>query len=136
MSICFADNLNCGLFLYGEASRRAELMKCAAFSGWCLTSKLTGPEQWDGICASVFASANTGTLCRVRLSDLLGVDIYVLLLSRVNLAGNMQSFLPTKETESSLTSWRMLAKVRGNSENDLSCSQTTWSESVIPSINE
>ena len=40
-----------------------------------LTSKLTGPEQRDGICASVFASANTGTLCRVRLSDLLGLSL-------------------------------------------------------------
>ena len=38
-----------------------------------LTSKLTGPEQGDGICASVFACTNAGTLCRVRLSDLLGL---------------------------------------------------------------
>ena len=34
-----------------------------------LTFELTGPEQGDGICASVFASANSGTLCRVRLSE-------------------------------------------------------------------
>ena len=38
-----------------------------------LTFELTGPEQRDGICASVFAGTNAGTLCRVRLSDLLGV---------------------------------------------------------------
>ena len=38
------------------------------------TSKLTGPEQRDGICASVFAGTNAGTLCRVRLSALLGHD--------------------------------------------------------------
>ena len=38
-----------------------------------LTFELTGPEQWGGICASVFASANSGTLCRVRLSEWLGV---------------------------------------------------------------
>ena len=44
----------------------------AAF-GCGLTSKLTGPEQRDGICASVFACTNAGTLCRVRLSDLLGL---------------------------------------------------------------
>ena len=44
------------------------------------TSKLTGPEQRDGICASVFAGTNAGTLCRVRLSDLLGVAVYVHLM--------------------------------------------------------
>jgi len=47
--------------------------------GWSVaftvTSKLTGPEQRDGICASVFASTNAGTLCRVRLSDRLGVTL-------------------------------------------------------------
>ena len=37
-----------------------------------LTFELTGPEQWDGICASVFAGTNSGTLCRVRLSEWLG----------------------------------------------------------------
>ena len=36
-----------------------------------LTFELTGTEQGDGICASVFACTNAGTLCRVRLSDLL-----------------------------------------------------------------
>ena len=49
------------------------MIRFAAFSGWCLTSKLTGPEQRGGICASVFAGTNAGTLCRVRLSDLLGI---------------------------------------------------------------
>ena len=39
---------------------------------WGLTFELTGPEQGGGICASVFACTNTGTLCRVRLSDVLG----------------------------------------------------------------
>jgi hypothetical protein len=44
--------------------------------GWSVaftvTSKLTGPEQRDGICASVFASANAGTLCRVRVESRCG----------------------------------------------------------------
>ena len=58
-------------------------MKFAALSGWCLTSKLTGPKQRDGICASVFACTNTGTLCRVRLSDLLGVTYQRLQTTRI-----------------------------------------------------
>ena len=47
-----------------------------------LTFELTGPEQWGGICASVFAGTNAGTLCRVRLSEWLdhahtGVEIAI-----------------------------------------------------------
>ena len=49
MSICFADNSICGLFLSGEASRRAELMKSKALSGWCLTFELTGTLRGDDI---------------------------------------------------------------------------------------
>ena len=45
---------------------------------WCgLTFELTGPEQGDGICARVFAGTNSGTLCRVRLSEGLGVSALV-----------------------------------------------------------
>ena len=48
---------------------------CDAVDRDCgLTFELTGPEQGDGICARVFASANSGTLCRVRFSEWLGLS--------------------------------------------------------------
>ena len=51
-----------------------KVVGAASFDLRRLTSKLTGPEQRDGICASVFAGTNAGTLCRVRLSDMLGLS--------------------------------------------------------------
>ena len=81
---CFGLHSNPWLSLIVGRPLQAASVQVNAHTGDCrtgvtfgrLTFELTGPEQWDGICASVFASANAGTLCRVRLSDLLGHAVF------------------------------------------------------------